>query len=82
MQGLKVGLAFAKLASVYADEGNTLRAHRTLREAQEAYDEFLRFLPKAKLTLSQREEVARGLPRLKDSLDNLRSRLKIDPAQH
>ena len=70
MQGLKVGLQFAKLASLYADEGNTIAASRNLRAAQKAYEEFLRFLPKAKLTASQRDQVARDLPRLKDMLDN------------
>ena len=78
MQGLKVGLQFAKLASLYADEGNTVAARRNLRAAQTAYEEFLRFLPKAKLTASQREQVEKDLPRLKDSLDALGSRLKID----
>jgi hypothetical protein len=81
MTGLKMGLQFAKLASLYADEGNTVAVCRNLREAQEAYEEFLRFLPKAKLTASQREQVATDLPRLKDSLETLGSRLKIDLAQ-
>ena len=79
MTGLKMGLQFAKLASLYADEGSTVAACRNLRAAQTAYEEFLRFLPKAKLTAAQREQVATDLPRLKDSLDKLRSRLKIDP---
>jgi hypothetical protein len=81
MTGLKVGLQFARLASLYADEGNTVAAARNLREAQTAYEEFLRFLPKAKLTPSQREQVAKDLPRLKDSLETLASRLKIDLPQ-
>jgi hypothetical protein len=81
MTGLKVGLQFAKLASLYADEGNTVAASRNLRAAQTAYEEFLRFLPKAKLTPSQREQVARDLPRLKDSLETLGSRLKSNLAQ-
>ena len=76
MTGLKVGLQFAKLASLYADEGNTVAARRNLREAQTAYEEFLRFLPKAKLTAAQREQVATELPRLKDSLEILKSRLE------
>jgi hypothetical protein len=81
MTGLKIGLQFAKLASLYADEGNIVAACRTFREAQEAYEEFLRFLRKAKLTASQREQVARDLPSLKDSLETLSSRLKIDLPQ-
>jgi hypothetical protein len=81
MTGLKVGIQFANLASLYADEGNTIAASRNLRAAQKAYEEFLRFLPTAKLTASQREQVARDLPQLKDSLDTLRNRLKIDLAQ-
>jgi hypothetical protein len=81
MTELEVGLQFAKLASVYADEGNTVAACRNLREAQEAYEEFLRFLRKTKLTAPQREQVATDLPRLKDQLDTLRSRLKIDLPQ-
>jgi len=40
MTGLKVGLQFAKLASLYADEGNTVAACRNLRAAQTAYEEF------------------------------------------
>jgi hypothetical protein len=81
MTGLKVGLQFAKLASLYADEGNTVAACRNLRAAQTAYEEFLRFLRKAKLTASQRDQVATDLPRLKDSLETLGSRLKIDLTQ-
>lgn len=81
MKGLEIGLQFANLASVYADEGNTAAACRNLREAQEAYDEFLRFLRTATLKASQREQVASDLPRLKDQLDTLRSRLKIDLPQ-
>jgi hypothetical protein len=78
MTGLKVGLQFAKLASLYADEGNTVAARRNLREAQTAYEDLLRFLPKAKLTAAQRDQIATDLPRLKDSLETLGSRLKID----
>ena len=79
--GLKVGLQFVNLASLYADEGNTVAASRNLRAAQKAYEEFLRFLPTAKLTASQREQVATDLPRLKASLEKLGSRLKIDLSQ-
>jgi len=81
MTGLTVANQFAKLASLYADEGNTIAASRNLRAAQKAYEEFLRFLPKAKLTASQRAQVAADLPRLKDSLETLGSRLKIDLGQ-
>jgi hypothetical protein len=81
MTGLKVGIQFAKLASLYADEGNTIAASRNLRAAQTAYEEFLRFLPAAKLTASQREQVARDLPQLKEILETLGSRLKIGLAQ-
>jgi hypothetical protein len=81
MTGLKLGLQFAKLASLYADEGNAVAASRNLRAAQTAYEEFLKFLPKAKLTASQRDQVARDLPRLKDSLQTLASRLKSDLSQ-
>ena len=81
MTGLKVGLQFLKLASPYVDEANTVAACRNLRAAQTAYEEFLRFLPKAKLTASQRDQVATDLPRLKDTLETLGSRFKIDLPQ-
>ena len=80
-EGLKVGIQFANLASLYADDGNSIAASRNLRAAQKAYEEFLRFLPTAKPTASQREQVSRDLPQLKDSLAILRNRLKIDLAQ-
>ena len=80
MHGLKVGMEFAKLASLYADEGNMPAAQRNLEAAQKAYEALLRFLPKAKLTPSQRERVERDLSGFKESLDTLASRMKIDPA--
>ena len=76
MTGLKLGQQFVKLASRYADEGNTVAARRNLDSAQEAYKGFLRFLSKATLTASQREQVEKDLPRLKESLDILRSRIR------
>ena len=81
MTGLAVAHQFAKLAAQYADEGNTVAASRNLRSAQTAYEDFLKFLRTAKLTASQREQVASDLPQLKDQLDTLRSRLKIDLPQ-
>ena len=81
MTGLKLGLQFADLAVLYADEGNMVAASRNLRAAQKAYEEFLRFLPKAKRTASQREQVATDPPRLKVSFETLGFRLIIDLAQ-
>ena len=80
MIGLKVGMEFAKLASLYADEGNMVAAQRNLEAAQKAYKALLRFLAKANLTPSQRERIDRDLPRFKDSLETLATRMKIDPA--
>ena len=81
MTGLKLGLQFADLAVLYADEGNMVAANRNLRAAQNSYESFLKFLAKAKLTEAQRKQVEKDLPRLKESLDTLGFRLKIHPSQ-
>jgi len=77
--GLKLGLQFADLAVLYANEGNMVAASRNLRAAQNSYESFVKFLAKAKLTAAQRKQVEKDLPRLKESLDNLGFRLKIGP---
>ena len=81
MTGLKLGLQFADLAVRYLDEGNIVAASRNFRTAQNSYETFLKFLAKAKLTEAQRQQVEKDLPRLKESLDTLGFRLKIDPGQ-
>ena len=75
---LKLGLAFVELASRYRKERNMIAARRNFASAQEAYKAFLRFLAKATLTAPQREQVERDSLRLKESLDILRSRIKIE----
>ena len=81
MTGLKLGLQFADLAALYADEGKIVAASRNLRSAQDSYESFLKFLASAKLTAAQRKQVEKDLPRLKESLDTLGFRLKIDTGQ-
>ena len=78
MIGLKVAMQFVKLATRYADEGNTEAATRNFRAAQNSYQDFLKFLRNATLTPSQREQVEKDRTQVKSNLDVLKTRLKTD----
>lgn len=65
---LRVGLTAVKIAQTSKDEA---RRNRNWRNAQDAYESVLRFLPKLTLTSKEVDELQSGLATLKAELQKL-----------